>query len=158
MKARVWAVMLIVVLSACKSIENQDKDGIQEDTLRPGGILFLTIGVKKEDERLIFELESAKSTSGNLKNRQPHIPAGSEQWLLEFLDEGNNVIKKLPVENPLTRSVEVSNEEGRFERRQLSLDKASFVVRLDYLRSMAQIRISTLSGEVLSRLNLDSDL
>lgn len=159
MKIRTWILLFALAgLTSCATgINNQIEKANPEDSNELAGILFLTIGAEKQENQLVFKIQNAQTTPGILKKRADHIPAGSKQWLVEFLDTDNKVIKKLFVENALDKSVEVSNEEGRFERQQISLDKATFVIRVDYTRSMSKLRLSDSAGQVLSILDLESE-
>ena len=156
MTLRYLSLLLLFILWSCQSaqVTTRSSEDATPTSLQEG-ILFLSLEVEKVANELQFKVLSSKTVAGKLKRTMPPILPGSESWFLEFLDEQDKVVKGLMVENPLTRSVEVSNESGRFQRQRLNLDKASFVVRIEYFQRMRKLRVSEPTGEVLSVIELD---
>lgn len=117
-------------------------------------ILFLTLQASKTLSGPSFKVLNQKLVTGRIKRIMPATIDTPGHYKVVFKDQSGNSLLTVAIENPLEKSVEAPSENGEYVRKDISLEKASVVLRVGYAQQMNSISILKESGELISTLNL----
>ncbi len=152
-----FTILLVLVgLTACNS-QIARNTVIPVSLIHPkkNQILFLSLELTKTNEGISFSVLDKKLVDGKIKRHLPetlHLP----RYLnFEFKDQQGNTLMQVASENPLSRNMEIADENGKIQRRQINLDKASLVLRIQFNKQMTNLKVTRSSGELLSVIPLD---
>lgn len=150
------ALVLLVGLTACspQTVGNAVVP-VSEIHQKKNQLLFLSLEVQKTDEGMVISVLDKKLVDGKLKRPLPAELNTSEYLIFEFQDQDGNTQTQVATENPLSRTVEVADENGKLQRQQIDLDKASLVLRIQFNKKMTNLKLTRSSGESLSIIPLD---
>lgn len=146
-------LLLALCLSAC-SPKMTSGLGTVTETIAENKILFLSLEVNKSNPTPTFKVINHTLADGRIKKSVPTSIDTPHYFKIVFNSSSGKIINQIAVENPLNRSVEVSNENGTFSRQQIDLDKASLAIRIQYLKKISSISIFDESGKLLSTLDV----
>lgn len=118
-------------------------------------ILFLTLEANKTGSELSFKVLNQQLVDGKIKKTPPITLNVPNHLKVVFNDINGKAIMQVAIENPLTKSVEVPQENGRFIRQNLDLKKASVVLRVQYSKKIDSISILSETGELISTLKVE---
>ncbi len=153
MSKRFFICTLLVCLFACNpatKVGTKDSNG----ALIENKILFLTIEARKSGSELSFEIVGQQLVDGRIKKPMPSHLNVPNYLKFVFNDINGKSITEVAIENPLTKSVEVPEENGSFSRQKLNLDKSSIVLRIQYTKKVDTISILDESEELVSTLKV----
>lgn len=150
------ALILLVALTACNSqIARNSVVPVSLIHPKKNQLLFLSLELKKTDEGMALSVLDKKLVDGKLRRPLPAELNTAEYLIFEFQDQQGNTQTQVATENPLSRTVEVADENGKLQRRQIDLDKASLVLRIQFNKKMTNLKVTRSSGESLSIIPLD---
>lgn len=152
---KLLVLCLLIGLASCSSRIAQNTT-VSASTAQPkkNQIIFLSLELSKAENGIGFDILDTKLVDGKLKRGMPSELNIKEYLLFEFQDSEGQTLTTVASENPLSRSVEVANDQGKFERKQVDLDKVSLVLRIQFNTKMTRVKISDNAGKELSLLPL----
>ena len=110
-----------------------------------GQILFLTFRLEKDSATATGEtirLTNRQKVAGQLKQKiKTPEPVHANDLICEFLDKQHAVLATEIMEDPLTASVEYSEEDGTLKRAQVDKKDAELFLRVQYNPLFHQLRI-----------------
>lgn len=118
-------------------------------------LLFLSLKLTKTETGISLSVLDTKLVGGKLKRPLPETLNTSEHLIFEFRDQNGKTLTQVATENPLSRFVEVADENGKLQRQQIDLDKASLMLRIQFNKNMTNLKVTRSSGELLSVLPLE---
>jgi hypothetical protein len=135
-----FSLIIILSLGSCVTNKNSTPsnvppisitEDIEEDRSTPQ-IIFMNFELsKQEDGRIKADLINTIITEGKIKGSKY---TGKEMRIGDLvckgLDKNNNVIQNLSYNNPMLKTIEYVNDEGQLGKKQISLDKVQFTVRM----------------------------
>jgi hypothetical protein len=106
-------------------------EDIEENRSTPQ-IIFMNFELsKQEDGGIKADLINTIITKGKIKETQHNEYKGEVGDLLcKSLDRNSKVIQSLHYDNPMLKTIEYVNDEGQLGKKQISLDKAQFTLRM----------------------------
>ena len=104
-------------------------------------ILFLQLKVWKTADRYGGELLQQRRVAGLLKRDLKPAAAATGQWLVRFLDAGQQVVDQIAIPNPLEEHYETTDEEGQLLRVDVNKPEANCFIRVQYDPRFAAVQI-----------------
>lgn len=139
---RIVCSALAAVLFSCRSVPASHV-AVTETTQRPekGGIILMTFHMRTDGTgKNIIELISTSYASGTLKQLPAFAPP-SNSILVREVSNSETVLQMVPLEHPLYKSVESTDENHRFVRKDVVLKDAEFFVRLPLVPSAVAVEL-----------------
>lgn len=156
MLKKLIVLLILAGLTACNSrIARNTVVPVSLIHPKKNQILFLSLELTKTSEGIGFSVLDKKLVDGKLKRSLPDRLNLPRYLNFEFKDQGDNTITQVASENPLSRSMEIADENGKIQRRQINLDKASLVLRIQFNKKITNLKVSRSSGELLSVIPLE---
>jgi hypothetical protein len=114
----------------------------------------LSLEASRVGNSIDFSLLDKRLIDGKLKRSMPSSLGLKQHFIFEFRSADGETVTTVANENPLNKSVEVSNESGYFQRQQIKPDKATMVLRIQFKKQITDLRISDTGGNELAVLSL----
>lgn len=125
------AFLICCSLASCSLHNNTTSDNDENQVEnQEHEIIFLTYTIYKSEVSPIINLNSKIKTVGKLKEPAVKQPFKLGDFACIELNALKQPLDSLAIKNPLNQQVEYVNEDGRLEKRTMSLDSAHFTVRL----------------------------
>ncbi len=136
--------LVLTLLVSCSKVVTEKQSGVNDTKIeRKNRTLFLnfSIALQDEDSSYVVQLDTAIVKNVKIKSVPAHHPAND---LLEYrlLDEHGNELYINYLENPLSKSVEVVNEQGHFERIKVTAKKGEFSLRTTVTPEVTYVEIN----------------
>ena len=154
LKKLLISLILVSSLACSPALQQVVQADVSLINANKNQLLFLSVEVTKTSTGLEFSITDQKKTEGKLKRPMPESSDIPDHFVFEFQNDQGANITQVAVVNPLTRNVEIANENGTFSRQDLDLDRASVILRVKYKTTMRSLKVSDPSGNILSTLPL----
>ncbi|GAB5524513.1 MAG: hypothetical protein Roseis2KO_23850 [Roseivirga sp.] len=153
---KLLVIALFVGFTACSSRIAQNTV-VPVSLIHPkkNQLLFLSLELTKTETGISFSLLDKKLVDGKLKRPLPETLGRPNHLVFEFQNQNGSTLTQVATENPLSRYVEVSDENGKLQRQQINLEKASLVLRIQFNKNMTNLKVTRSTGELLSVLPLE---
>ncbi len=153
---RLIVIALLIGFTACNSRIAQNTV-VPVSLIHPkkNQLLFLSLELTKKETGIAFSVLDKKLVGGKLRRSLPETLGTPKYLVLEFQDQNGKTLTQVATENPLSRYVEVADENGKLQRQQINLEKASLVLRIQFNKNMTNLKVTRSTGELLSVLPLE---
>jgi len=145
--------LICIALLSCNVIRiSQTKEEIQDNMDEPKSwpkIWFINLKMyyDQDSDSTIIELINYKLVEGKLKqDNENHTYKGDGGLICSFITLQNELIKQITIENPLQKTVEYSDENGKLMKKKVSLDNAEFSIRISSPEEIRYIKFEKPSG------------
>lgn len=152
-KQFVFLILIITCVFACSPTSSIGSKEVSQAGSE-NRILFLTLEVSKTESEPSFKILNQKLVAGTIKRTMPSAIDAPGFYKVVFKNQAGNSLLTVAIENPLEKSVEAPSENGGYIRKDISLEKASAVLRVGYAQQMSSISILKESGELITTLKL----